>query len=177
MKKILMAAACVLFGISFTCQAQDSYSIEAGDGNMATLLQLALRKPWDSDFPILNEHHIQTFYTISVAEIVERKYQDVSGLQHTLTDIGFTPVLRWQVTAPHGLYAELGIGINYMNEKYHNNGRNMSSDFQFGDHIGIGYVFDSNLDLNLNFQHFSDAGIRMPNPAVNFVNIRLGWRF
>ena len=53
----------------------------------------------------------------------------------------------------------------------------MSSNFQFGDHIGIGYLLNNQVDLSLNFQHYSDAGIRRPNPAVNFVNFRISCAF
>ncbi len=177
MKTTIIAALFALFSLSNTTRAMDIVSVEAGKGNMANLYRIAMQKSWDSDCPILNDNQIQSLWAVSVSEIIEEKYHDISGLSHSLTDFGFTPILRWQGTKLHPVYAELGIGINYMTQKYNNNGRSMSSDFQFGDHIGVGYVFSNGFDLNLNFQHYSDAGIRRPNPAVNFVNIRLGHTF
>jgi len=175
MKKTVIAVLFILF--SGTACAVENFSIEAGKGNLATLYRLAIQKSWDSNSALLQDNQIQTLWAVSVTEILEEKYRDIPGLSHSLTDFGFTPILRWQGTAAHPVYAELGIGINYMTEKYNNNGRSMSSNFQFGDHVGIGYVFSNQMDLNLNFQHYSDAGLKMPNPAVNFVTVRLSCSF
>jgi len=178
-KKPVLTVLMLCAGLFFAgaAHASDLFSVEMGKGNLADLYRIAMQTSWDSDYPILIDNQIRPFWAVSVTEMIEKKYRDTDGLTHTLTDFGFTPILRWQGTANHPAYAELGIGINYMTEKYNNNNRAMSSDFQFGDHIGIGYVFSNGVDLNLNFQHYSDAGIRMPNPAVNFVNIRLGCFF
>ena len=176
MQKRLVFALFCLF-LCCTVHAVESISVEAGIGNMANLYQIAIQNPWDSDCPVLQDHQIRPLWALSLSEITEKKYHDTSGLKHSLTDFGFTPLLRWQGTRLHPMYAELGIGINYMTQKYNNNDRTMSSNFQFGDHIGVGYVFSNGVNLNLNFQHYSDAGIKMPNPAVNFVNLRLAFSF
>jgi len=177
MKKVCLCLTIFLLGLTNAARATDNFAIEVGTGNLANSFQLALQRNWNDDCALLRDHQLRTLWTVSLSEISEKKYRNVPDLQHSLTVLGLTPILRWQGTPDHPSYAELGIGINYMTEKYDNNDRTMSSEFQFGDHIGVGYLFANHFDLSLNFRHYSDAGIRMPNPAVNFVNIRLSHAF
>jgi len=177
MKKMGLHLLIFLIGFSQKALAAENFAVELGTGNLATFYQLALQKTWDSDCAQLKNYQLQILWVGSLSEINEKKYRNLSGHEHSLTILGYTPILRWQGTPDHPAYAEVGIGINYMTEKYDNNDRTMSSEFQFGDHIGVGYQFTNHFDLSLNFRHYSDAGIRMPNPAVNFVNIRLSHAF
>jgi len=101
----------------------------------------------------------------------------VPGATQNIGDIGITPVLRWQSDDKHGLYAEAGIGAHLLSEVYNNNGRAFSTSFQFGDHIGVGYVFNNKLDIALKVQHFSNGGIKHPNSGVNFAVLKAGYPF
>jgi hypothetical protein len=53
----------------------------------------------------------------------------------------------------------------------------LSTHFQFGDHIGLGYVFSDAFELGLRLQHFSNGGYQEPNDGVNFVVLRARYRF
>ena len=64
-----------------------------------------------------------------------------------------------------------------MSTRFNNDGREMGSNFQFGDHVGVGYKFENGSEVTLKFQHFSNAGYREPNPAVNFVTVSYGYYF
>ena len=155
----------------------DAYSIEVGEGNLTTIYQLAAQQSWKNDWAWLAENHLVTYWEVGVADMEGRKFNDIAGQKHSLIDFGFTPVLRWQGNSELGTYAEVGIGVHYLTERYNNNGRIMGGEFQFGDYVGTGYVFPNHLDLSVKFKHYSDAGIERPNPAVNFVMIKLSYPF
>lgn len=91
--------------------------------------------------------------------------------------MGITPVLRYQRHDKRGWYAELGIGLHLLSDHYNNNGRALSTHFQFGDHLGAGYVFSGGMEIGLSFQHFSNASIKQPNDGVNFAIVRLAYPF
>lgn len=54
-----------------------------------------------------------------------------------------------------------------------------STAFQFGDRIAAGYRFGDALDseLAVRFQHYSNAGIKEPNPGINFYMLQYSARF
>ncbi|MFZ6775118.1 acyloxyacyl hydrolase, partial [Undibacterium sp. SXout7W] len=60
---------------------------------------------------------------------------------------------------------------------YNNNGRQFSTNFQFGDHIGVGYVLNNGWDLSFKIQHYSNGGVKHPNPGGNFAVIKAGMAF
>lgn len=102
---------------------------------------------------------------------------DVSGNTNYLYDIGLTPVFRFQRDDKKGLYGEAAVGIHYLSELYNNAGKRLSTRFQFGDHIGIGYVFQNNVDIGLRIQHISNGSIKKPNSGVDLAILRVAYRF
>jgi hypothetical protein len=98
-------------------------------------------------------------------------------VRQNLVDIGLTPVFRYRRDDRRGLYGEVGIGIHHLSGHYDNGGEQLSTRFQFGDHLGAGYVFDNGLDLGLKVQHFSNGGVKEPNSGVNFLVLKAGFRF
>jgi lipid A 3-O-deacylase len=91
------------------------------------------------------------------------------------TQIGMTPVIRLQ---PSGRtdrwFAEIGVGANYIVPLYQTGHKRFSTEFNFGDHFGIGRQFGQHRqhELMLRMQHFSNAGIEHPNPGENFLQLR-----
>jgi len=93
-----------------------------------------------------------------------------------VTQLGVTPVLRLYPKAwGHGLFAEAGIGVNLLAPVYRSEDKQFSTVFNFGDHLAVGRRFPSGAELSLRIQHFSNAGIRHPNPGENFVQVRYAW--
>ena len=70
-----------------------------------------------------------------------------------------------------------GIGTHLLSELYDNGGRQLSTAFQFGDHIGVGYVTADGMDIGLLIQHFSNGSIKQPNDGVNFAVVRMAYPF
>jgi lipid A 3-O-deacylase len=96
-----------------------------------------------------------------------------------VTQLGLTPVLRWHPRAwgERG-FIEAGIGANLLLPIYRSRDKRFSTAFNFGDHLAVGWhVGDRRQhELSLRLQHFSNAGIRRPNPGEDFVQLRWAWR-
>lgn len=91
------------------------------------------------------------------------------------TQIGITPVLRVQPRAwKSGWYVEGDIGVNLIAPICHSRDKRFSTTFNFGDHLAVGLQFCERKqhEIALRLQHFSNGGIREPNPGENFVQIR-----
>ncbi len=75
-------------------------------------------------------------------------------------------------------YLEGGLGIHLLS-RIHIGTRNLGSAFQFGTHAGLGVRFGSNeqYDLAWRIEHLSNAGLREPNPGINFTMVRVGYRW
>lgn len=157
--------------------AVDSVSLDLGAGQRVQMARVAAQWDWGSRWFQSNGTHIGGYWDLSLAQWRGTKYQNVSGERQNITNIGLTPVFRFQRDNKKGLYAEAGVGIHLLSKLYDNNGTRLATRFQFGDHVGIGYVFDNKLDLGLRFQHFSNAGIKTPNDGVEFISIRARYAF
>jgi hypothetical protein len=96
------------------------------------------------------------------------------------TQVGITPVFRLY---PHGIaagwFAEIAVGANVITPRYHNDTRVFGSNFNFGDHVGVGRRFGAQQEneVALRFEHFSNGGYKHPNPGENFVQARYLHRF
>ncbi|SNT27055.1 Lipid A 3-O-deacylase (PagL) [Noviherbaspirillum humi] len=157
--------------------AVDSASLEFGTGNKTQMARLGVQWQWDKQWFKTNGMHLGGYWDLTLAQWRGNQFQGIRDNRQNITDIGITPVLRFQSDNRKGFYGELGIGAHYLSELYDNNGRRLSTRFEFGDHVGVGYVFSNNLDVALKFQHFSNGGIKSPNNGVNFGLIKVGYAF
>jgi hypothetical protein len=173
--KTLLATA-VLMALQAPSYAVDSASLELGTGNKTTVARAALQWDWDNKWWQSNGTHIGGYWDLSAGLWHGTRYNNTDSSQN-LTDIGFTPVFRFQRDDKKGAYVEGGIGVHLLSHVYNNNDRHFSTAFQFGDHIGTGYVFANGLDLGLRLQHLSNGGIKEPNGGVNYALIRVAYPF
>lgn len=175
-KVLTFIGFCLVTAIS-QAQMFDSYSVEVGTKSDSRMYKLAGQKMLSNSYSFLADNHLQPYIEANVAQIRNTKYQDITGQSQSLMDVGLTPVLRWQPDVKKGIFGEIGIGVHYLSRIYDNAGQVMGSRFQFGDHIGIGYKFSNSLEITLKYFHFSNAGIKDPNPAVNFAAIKIAYSF
>jgi len=92
-----------------------------------------------------------------------------------ITQIGLTPVLRYTSdTSANRWFAELGIGANVILPLYRSRDRRFSTAFNFGDHVAVGWRWGAanEHEFALRIQHFSNAGIKHPNPGADFLQLR-----
>ncbi len=167
-----MAMMCVAMGV----KAADSASFEFGTGNKSQLTRLGMQWNWERQWFKSNGMHLGAYWDATISVLHQGRYQNQEASKN-IADVGITPVLRFQRDDRKGVYAEAGIGAHYMSSIYDNNHRTFSTNFQFGDHIGVGYVFDGGLNIGLKIQHFSNCGIQHPNPGANFVVLQTAHAF
>lgn len=97
-----------------------------------------------------------------------------------VTQLGITPVFRLHPgRADSPWYVEGGIGANVLLPLYRREDKRFSTTFNFGDHLAVGRTFGDRgeHDVALRVQHFSNAGIKHPNPGENFLQLRYSRRF
>lgn len=172
-----LAIATVLCSMALPARAIDSFSLEVGYGDSTRMVRAGLQSNWNKQWWKSNGTHLGGYWDFSLAHWHGTRHRDIPGRSQNLAVLGITPVFRFQRDSLKGFYIEAGIGANLFSERYDNDGKRLSTTFQFGDHIGLGYVFANNLDLGLKIQHFSNAGIKKPNPGVDFATVRLRYAF
>lgn len=107
-------------------------------------------------------------------------YKNLRG-EEKLLEAGITPNFRLEREHQWGWghpYLEAGLGIHLLSKK-HISTRNLGSTLQFGTHVGFGTRFGSHeqYDLAWRIEHLSNAGIREPNPGINFSMVRFGYHW
>ena len=93
--------------------------------------------------------------------------------RHCSVQFGITPVLRYEPSWWEHWYMELGIGADVVAPAWHTDKRRFSTDFNFGDHIGLGRKFgdDGADEIELRAEHYSNGGIKHPNPGENWFQL------
>lgn len=155
----------------------DSVSLEYGRGSKISMVRVGVQSDWSKRWFQSNGSHLSGYWDASAGAWRGTRYKNVPGARQDLWDIGFTPVFRYQNDDKKGMYYEGGIGVHRLSELYDNNDDNLSTRFQFGDHIGIGYVFGNKWELGAKIQHFSNGGYKKPNSGVDFIEIKAGYHF
>ena len=89
---------------------------------------------------------------------------------------GVEPVLRRAFAG--GPFVEAGIGLDAITPRYRDGERRFSTKFNFADHVAIGVRFGAvrENEVSLRVEHFSNGGIRSPNPGQNFLELRYARR-
>lgn len=102
---------------------------------------------------------------------------DDAGERELSLQVGLKPAARWALD--HRWFVEGGIGLNVIAPRYRAGGRRFSTRLNFGDHIALGLRFGESQrhELQVRVEHFSNAGLRTPNPGENFGQVRYAWRF
>lgn len=90
------------------------------------------------------------------------------------TQIGLTPVIRYEPSWWERWYMELGIGVDVIVPGWKTDRRRFGSEFNFGDHIGLGRKFgdEGRDEIELRAEHYSNGGIEQPNPGENWFQLR-----
>lgn len=171
----LVTVSALLIAAHGTAHAVDSISAEVASGEEVRLVRAGAQWQWDKQWLQTNSRHVGGYWDLTLAQWQGQRFQDVPGRHQNITAIGLTPVFRWQDNSRRGWYLEGGIGVHYLSELYDNDGDQLSTRWQFGDHVGLGYVFQNKMDLSVKIQHFSNGSFKKPNDGANFAVIRLSY--
>lgn len=92
-----------------------------------------------------------------------------------LLRLGVTPFARWWLSASSGI--ELGVGAHVFSGTRLGQ-RNISTAFQFGSSIGVLHRLRGTPWLiGLRLTHYSNAGIKQPNPGQDYLQLRASYVF
>ena len=163
-----LALALGLLCASHAAFAIDSASLEVGRGDHeTTMMRVGLQ--WQG--------HRKAFENSSwqISHYIDLAFGGWNGEHGTVYDLGVTPVFRFQ-RAGGSPYLEAAIGFHAISDLDFRDDVETSTRFQFGDHLGVGFVH-GRYDWSLRLQHLSNAGIRDPNPGINFLQLRLQYRY
>lgn len=96
------------------------------------------------------------------------------------TQVGVIPLLRLRFDQGRSpWYAEAGVGVSAMDHHFVTTTKQFTTSFNFVDVVGVGRSFGParGQEIGLRLQHVSNAGIRVPNPGQNFVQLRYASAF
>jgi lipid A 3-O-deacylase len=155
----------------------DAASFEAGAGAKVQMVRLGAQSDWNRSWFAANGRHLSGYWDASLAQWRGNAYRNVPGQHQNITVVGLTPVFRYQRDDNKGLYLEGGIGVHLFSQLYNNDDNQLSTAFQFGDHIGLGYVLDNKWEIGAKVQHFSNGGIKRPNSGVNWFVVKASYHF
>ena len=155
----------------------DAVSVEGGGGEHVQVLRISGQSDWNRNWLPASGYHLSGYWDANIAYWRANQWQDVPGRRHNLAVVGITPVFRWEADDKLGLYGEAGIGASLFSSVYRNTHRQLSTAYEFADHIGAGYVFDKNWELGVRLQHYSNGGIKHPNGGVNLFTVKAAYHF
>lgn len=178
-KKILAAAAAIL---AMQAAVADDKLIDTAYGEYASaskvqMARIGATSDWNKQWFQSNGTSLSGYWDASFGAWRGKMANNVPGAHQDLVDIGFTPVFRYGADNKKGFYVEGGIGVHLLSKLYNNNDDKLSTAFQFGDHIGVGYVFNNNWEIAAKIQHFSNGGIKKPNSGVDYAVVKLAYRY
>ena len=120
---------------------------------------------------------------------VINQYESDSGLYQTRMEVGVgysntqadkvwsvtvAPVAhyRFKTSRPDsGPFVEASLGGAYLSKIRFADDHDLTSHGHFASRLGVGYAFGAS-EVSLNATHFSNAGIKKPNPGVNVIALR-----
>lgn len=174
---MVFAAGCASACWHINGFAVDAASLEFATGNRSTITRLGAQWDWTGKWLQTSGAYLGGYWDLTGAQFHENRYQNVVGRTANLYDVGITPVFRFQNSSKLGFYGEAGIGAHVFSQLYDNNKRRFSTAFEFGDHVGVGYVFTDKIEVGVKLQHFSNGGIKHPNSGANFAVAKVAYRF
>lgn len=106
--------------------------------------------------------------------------KQVTGGRKGFVQLAVVPVLRYRFDGGRSpWFAEAGIGLSVMNERYVRDGKAFSTSWNFYDMVGVGTSFGARNEneLGVRITHHSNAGAKKPNPGENFIQLRYARAF
>lgn len=86
----------------------------------------------------------------------------------SLWQVSAIPFLRWW--PKESLYIEVGAGPTLLSRTRFA-GRELSTRFQFGSHVGAGVLFHDTHRIGLRYSHYSNANIKKPNQGLGALQL------
>lgn len=163
-------ALCALMGFASSVQAE-GLGLRVGVGDHFQRLELAWDSPsfWSHDFSGGGSG-------LSLYGELGAAYWHASDHRspNNIWQFSAIPFLRWTVN--DRFFVEAGVGPTVFTRTRFAD-KNISTAFQFGDHIGAGFYLNRNSQVGLRLSHFSNASIKDPNPGLNVAQLTYTYRY
>lgn len=154
----------IVFLLASVTFSEDALSLTKGTSkDSVNVYRLSLRK-YNHTFYKLNNNFSFTLYFEISANYWKYDFQSVYG-------ISASPIIRIDLNNKRfrSVFLELGTGIGYFSRSFINR-RNLSTNYQFEDRIGIGFNLnnDTKQEVSFHFIHYSNANLILPNDGIDF---------
>ncbi|HYE67522.1 MAG TPA: acyloxyacyl hydrolase [Anaerovoracaceae bacterium] len=157
--------------------AADGIALIGGTGEDANMAGIAIQWDWEKRWFTEGDWSLGGYWELNGSYWKG----DGPSPERNIYGIGITPVFRLERTPINSFapYIEGGIGINYFSQKEVHGDKELGTNFEFGDHVGIGLRFGEDLqyDFGYRFQHYSNAGMSNSNSGIDFHQLRLRYSF
>ena len=169
-------AALSFTGLAFSAQAQTQTSqggvgLHYGVGDQYQRLELVYETPGIELFRFGgNWGHIELNGEFGAAYWMA----DGSRSPSHVWQFNAIPMFRWWMN--DRFYVEAGIGATAFTHTTFAD-EQISTAFQFGDHLGLGFMITPNNRLGLRYSHFSNASIKRPNPGLDVLQLTYTYQF
>lgn len=166
--------ACALFSAASAAGADTlsggGIGLHLGQGNHYQRLELTWGSPswWHHDFSG-GDSRLDL-----VGELGVSYWKAAGSRSPDAWQLSAIPLVRW--TFHDRFYVEAGVGPTVFTRTTVA-GERISSAFQFGDQIGVGAYLSNNSRLGLRFAHFSNAGMKQPNPGLGVFELTYTYRY
>lgn len=171
---------CGALGLASAAAHADRFGVQiAGGIANHDIKKLDLGGVWDPGlnwweiggfhFTLLGEGHVAYWHTT-----------EDNTVHPSIWEVGITPVVRFVKSAGYFRpFIEAGIGVRLLSHARITEDLTVSTAFQFADMVGVGMIFGEkqNYQAGFRFQHVSNAGIKDPNPGINFSQLYLQYNF
>ena len=107
-------------------------------------------------------------------------HHPADGDRHAFTQISLSPVVRYDLSRlVDKAFIEAGIGLSVVIPRFRDHHRDFATTFNFDDHAALGYRFGEHEanEVSIRVEHFSNGGIKNPNPGQNFGQLRYARHF
>jgi lipid A 3-O-deacylase len=178
--KWLALAVCGGFALASSSAFADQFGVQVAGGVADhDVKKVDLGGVWDPGltwWEIAGYH----FTVVGEAHVAYWNLNEQPESHPNIWEFGVTPVFRF-IKSSGWLrpYFEAGVGVRLLSHVQETPDRDFSSSFQFADMVGLGLQFGDhqNYQAAFRFQHLSNAGIKHPNPGINFSEIYLQYNF
>lgn len=172
---ILLLAAVSLPVSPLRAQSGTAITVERGIGNGTGMWRLGVQRDW-------REWILSAGWTLMLAWDVQFgrwAAQSSRASQHPIAELGVTPVVRLESRGSGRVvpFIEGAVGAHLISRNRVHAALDMSSAYQFGDHVGFGVRLGRTqwLEIAFRHQHLSNASTVQPNHGVNFNILRVAY--
>ena len=166
------ASACASVFAQASVVTPDAVFVQLGAASDTYGATAGLNWNWGRELALGNAH-IAGYWEASVSQwsYPSADVRRTAGL----IQLGLIPVFRWRPDQGQSpWFFDAGIGATLTTVAYQTDRKRFSTRFNFGDHLAVGRSFGPLRahEFSLRLEHFSNAGIKQPNPGENFFQLR-----